>query len=128
MSVKKMLLAATVILFSCRSKNNIPDGVIKPAKMQVVLFDVIRADNFVFQYVTKDSSKKPEAELAKLQQQIFAVHKISRADYYKSYEFYKAHPDIMQPMLDSLINITTRNKYKNTMGHTTPLKDSLKVE
>jgi hypothetical protein len=105
-----------------------PKGVLKPVKMQAVLFDIIRADNFVFQYVTKDSSKKPEAELAKLQQQIFAVHKISRADYYKSYEYYKAHPDIMEPMLDSLINITTRDKYKNTMGRSKPLKDSLKVE
>lgn len=126
MNVKKMLLFTAVILFSCGSKNDIPDGIIKPVKMQTVLFDVIRADNFVFQYITKDSSKKPETELAKLQQQIFAVHKISRADFYKSYEFYKAHPDLMEPMLDSMINITTRNKYQKTMGRPKQPADSLK--
>ncbi len=127
MTVKKIVFVAVVLLFSCRSKQDIPEGILKPAKMQVVLFDVIRADNFVFDYVKKDSSKIPALELAKLQRQIFAEHKISKEEFYKSYEFYKTHPDIMQPMLDSMINITSRNKYKNTMGKSKPAKDSLKV-
>jgi Domain of unknown function (DUF4296) len=49
-----------------------------------------------------------------LQQKIFAVHKISKEEFYKSYEFYKTHPNIMQPMLDSLISKATREKYVDT--------------
>ncbi len=122
----KKLLVFVVLLASCSSKNDIPKGVLKPEKMQLVLFDMIRADNFAFDYITKDTSKKPEAELAKLQQKVFAIHKISRTDFYKSYEFYKAHPNIMEPMLDSMINSTTRNKYQRTMGRPAAIKDSLK--
>jgi len=127
MSVKKLFLFAVVILLSCESKNDIPKGIMKPAKMQLVLFDIIRADNFVFDYVKKDSSKKPEAALAILQQKIFAEHKISRDDFYNSYEFYQKHPDIMEPMLDSLINITTRFKYQRTKGLPKLSKDFLKI-
>ena len=127
MTVKRILLAAVVFLFSCGNKNNIPKGILQPAKMQLVLFDVLRADNFVSEYVKKDSAKKPEEEIAKLQRQIFAVHKISKEDFYKSYEFYKAHPDIMQPMLDSMISASNRNKYQNTFGKPKILKDSLKA-
>jgi hypothetical protein len=127
MTVKKILLVAVVCLFSCSSKKNIPKGILQPAKMQLVLFDVLRADNFVTEYVKKDSAKKPEEEIAKLQRQIFAVHKISKEDFYKSFDFYKAHPDMMQPMLDSMISSTNRNKYQNTFGKPKPPKDSLKV-
>jgi len=122
----KKIFAFVIILASCGSKNDIPKGVLKPEKMQLVLFDMIRADNFVFDYVTKDSSKKTEIELEKLQQKVFVIYKISRADYYKSYEFYKAHPNIMEPMLDSLINSTTRNKYQRTIGRPAAIKDSSK--
>ncbi len=116
MRITCLLLVVMVILTACADKKNIPKGILPPAKMQVVLFDVLRADDFVFDFVKKDTSKKPEQELAKLQRQLFAVHKISKEDFYKSYEFYKSHPDIMQPMLDSLISITTRNKFQNTVG------------
>ena len=122
----KKIFVFVIVLASCGSKNDIPKGVLKPEKMQLVLFDMIRADNFVFDYVTKDSSKKTEVELAKLQQKVFEIYKISRADYYKSFEFYKAHPNIMEPMLDSLINSTTRNKYQRTMGRPAAIKDSSK--
>ncbi len=122
----KKIFVFVIVLASCGSKNDIPKGVLKPEKMQLVLFDMIRADNFVFDYVTKDSSKKTEVELAKLQQKVFEIYKISRADYYKSFEFYKAHPNIMEPMLDSLINSTTRNKYQRTMGRPAAIKDSTK--
>jgi hypothetical protein len=127
MKIKKLLLLV-LVLSACGNKNDIPKGILKPEKMQLVLFDVIRAENFVFDYVTKDSSKKAEAELVKLQQKVFAIHKISRSDFYTSYDFYKAHPGIMEPMLDSLINSTTRNKYQRTMGRPSTVKDSSKVE
>jgi Domain of unknown function (DUF4296) len=114
MMLKKIVLASTVFLFSCGDKNGIPPGIIKPAKMQLVLFDILRADAFVFDFVKKDSTKNVETESVKLQQQIFAVHKISRKAFYKSYDFYKAHPGLMQSLLDSMINRATRDKYMNT--------------
>ena len=118
-----MVLISTVILFSCESKNAVPSGILKPAKMQTVLWDMLRADAFTYEFITKDSAQKPEAENVKLQQQVFTVHKISRDEFYKSYEFYKSHPDLMQTMLDSLINKATRDKFIITQAK--QLKDTL---
>lgn len=118
-----IVLISTVILISCQSKNAVPAGILKPAKMQTVLWDMLRADAFTYEFITKDSAKKPEAENVKLQQQIFTVHKISKDEFYKSYEFYKSHPDLMQTMLDSLINKATRDKFIITQAK--QLKDTL---
>jgi Domain of unknown function (DUF4296) len=112
--LKRITLICIVFLFSCGDKNDIPSGIIKPVKMQKVLFDVLRADAFVFDFVKKDTAKNLDAESVKLQQQLFAVHKVTKEEFYKSYDFYKAHPDLMQPLLDSMISKATRDKYINT--------------
>lgn len=116
MTVKTMALAALVFLCSCSNRNSIPNGILKPDKMQVVLWDVLQADAFTFEFVKRDSTKKPGMENVKLLQQIFTTHKVSKDEFYKSYDFYKAHPGLMQPMLDSMINKATRDKFINTRG------------
>jgi hypothetical protein len=112
--IKKMLAAVVIIIVaSCTGKDKIPNNVLPKDKMQAVLWDVLRADAFAFNFVTKDSTKKPEAELAKLQQQIFAVHKVTRESFYSSYNYYLAHPRIMLPLLDTMTNKYTKAKYES---------------
>jgi hypothetical protein len=111
---KYIVVLCTFFLFSCENKNSIPSGILKPKKMEIVLWDILRADVFAFDFIKKDTIKNPELENVILQQKIFAVHKISKEEFYKSYEFYKTHPNIMQPMLDSLISKATREKYVDT--------------
>jgi len=126
MMLKRMVLIGLIFLFSCGDKKSVPTGILKPVKMQAVLWDMFRADALTFNFITRDTSKKPEVENVKLQQQIFAEQKISKEDFYKSYEFYKAHPDMMQPILDSMIDKATREKYTNTRV-TEVKKDSVKT-
>ncbi len=114
-----------VLLFACGGNNKkADDSILKKEKMQAVLWDVLRADAFAFQFIIKDTLKKPEAEMAKMQQQIFAVHKTTRDIFYKSLNYYKQHPDIFQPMLDSMINKYTRDKYATTKGSIVPQVDT----
>jgi hypothetical protein len=120
--------AAIVLLASCTNKKNIPDNILPPAKMQLVLWDVLKADAFTSDFIRKDTAKKPEAALAALQLQIFAVHKTSKEVFYKSYEYYKAHPEIMQPFLDTMIAKYTREKILNTKGKQWQQHDTLKVQ
>ena len=112
MMLQRLVLLSTLFLFSCADKNAVPSGILKPAQMQIVLWDVLRADAFTNDFVKRDTTKKPEAENVKLQQQIFATHKTSKEEFYKSFEYYKAHPDLMLTMLDSLINKANRDKEK----------------
>jgi hypothetical protein len=118
----RVLIFTTAILSicACGNKKNgaIPKDVLPVAKMEKVLWDVLRADAFVFEFVKKDSTKNAVLEIAKLQQQIFAAHKITKAVFDKSYTWYRSQPQLMQPMLDSLITIKTREKYQQTKGST----------
>ena len=97
-------------LISCGGKDKIPEGILKPDKMQAVFWDVINADVFTNDFIKKDSSKNAVEENLKLQQQIFAIHHVSKDVFYKSYDYYKTNTPVLKVMLDSMIVQAERNK------------------
>ena len=105
-----MLLFVLVIINSCGNNGKTPSGILKPEKMQAVLWDVIKAEAFTNDFIKKDSSKNAAAENLKLQQQIFAIHQVSKNDFYKSYDYYKTNTPVFRVMLDSMIVQAGRNK------------------
>lgn len=105
-----LILLAGIILASCRSKNALPDGVLKPAKMQAVLWDIIRVDAFTSNFIKKDSSKNAVTENAKLQKQVFATHEVTEEGFYKSYSYYKKNTKLLKTVLDSMINSANRKR------------------
>lgn len=121
-----ILLAGLVLINSCGNKDKLPAGILKPAKMEAVLWDVIKADVFTTEFIKKDSSKNTAAENLKLQQQIFAIHNISKADFYRSYDYYKAHTEIFKQVMDSMVARAERDRYQKTtvapITTTSPIK------
>jgi len=91
-----------VAFLSCG--NGRPEHLLEPAKMEVILWDVIRANTYVARYIGTDSSKKVKEEQAKYQQKVFTLHKVSKEDFYDSYDYYLAHPGQATVMLDSIIS------------------------
>lgn len=87
------------VLMSCQSR---PSGILAPQKMEEVLTDVIKADVFTQDFVPRDTSLKPAVENVKLQKQIFAYHKVTKEEFYDSYDYYLKHPDEIVPILDSI--------------------------
>ena len=102
-----------LFFISCQNKNDMPPGILKPDKMQAVLWDVINADAFTTEFIKKDSAKNAAKENLKLQQQIFAIHHVSKEDFYKSYDYYKAQTPVLKTILDSMITQAERKKSKN---------------
>ena len=78
--------------------------------MQGVFWDIIRAENYTNHLVAADLKKDRTIENARFQQQIFAIHRVSKKDFYKSYSYYKANPVLMKTLLDSMINKASRGK------------------
>jgi hypothetical protein len=95
-------------LAGCSNKNGLPSGVLNKDTMQAVLWDVIQSESFTVQFIKKDTLKNPSAENAKLQQQIFAIHKIS-------YNYYTGHSELMRALLDSMTSKGEREKYKTLL-------------
>ena len=90
------------LFFSC-SKSKLPSGILKPEKMQEVFWDFIRADVYANEIIRLDSTKNVELENAKLQAQVFQLHKVSKEEFYKSYEYYLRHQQLMKSMVDTMM-------------------------
>jgi hypothetical protein len=122
-----ILLTSLFLISSCGNKDKLPAGILKPDKMQAVLWDVIKADVFTAEFIKKDTAKNAAAENLKLQQQIFAIHKISKAGFYNSYDYYKLNSTAFKKIIDSMITLAERNHYNKTQSLPTATKP-LEVE
>jgi Domain of unknown function (DUF4296) len=91
-----------VVLSGCSKKESRPKDVLQPEKMEDVLWDMSLADEFVVNYIMKDSVLNKKNESTKRYQQIFTIHKTNLNDFKKSLRFYEDHPLLFKPILDSL--------------------------
>ncbi len=109
------------LLVSCGNDNEMPPGILKPEKMQGVLWDIITAEAYTAEMIKTDSTKKPAEENQKLQQQVFSIHKITKDEFYNSYDYYKNNSTVFKVMLDSMIVRGSRKKnYNNNTIKITP--------
>jgi hypothetical protein len=98
-----LIIVSFSIFVSCGRKDEIPSGIIAQDKMQAILWDMMRADQFLADYVlNRDSSKKKETESLKYYAKIFALHQVSKEDFEESFSFYRARPALMKTMMDSI--------------------------
>ncbi len=100
-----------LLLISCGNKNEIPEGILKPEKMKLVLWDVIKAEAYTAEVIKTDTSKKATEENLKLQQQVFSIHKITRDEFYNSYDYYKNNTAAFKIMLDSMVSQGARQNH-----------------
>ena len=110
----KGVLCSILIVFvlGCSNNQGKFSGILPREKMQAVMWDFIGADVFTEQFIKKDSVKNPSIENMQLQNKIFAIHNITKIDFYKSYEYYMAHADQMRIILDSITAKAERNRTK----------------
>jgi hypothetical protein len=105
-----IFISGLILLSSCGGNNKVPEAVLKPDKMQAVLWDVIKADAFVTGFIKKDTLKNADKENEKLQEQVFAIHHTTKDVFYKSYDYYKTNTTLFKEILDSIIAQENRRK------------------
>jgi hypothetical protein len=88
----------------------VPGDIIPPEKIQPIIFDLLRADEYVNNFLLRDTLLKREKEAVKLYEQVFQIHKVSSSEFYKSYKYYQAHPDKNKLLLDSLNAFVDRKR------------------
>lgn len=100
----RLLILALIITctIACNT-NERPKDILPEAKMESVIWDMVQADEFITNFVLKDSAKvNVNAERYKLYDRVFALHKTSREQFKKSYEYYISQPGTTRKMYDSL--------------------------
>jgi hypothetical protein len=118
--MRTILFSLLVLLISCSDKNELPEGVLKPEKMKQVLMDVIKAEAYTAEIIKRDSAKNGIEENQKLQQQVFSIHKITKEQFYRSFDYYKEHAETFKVMLDSMVTQGYRNRTISVPPTTSP--------
>ena len=110
----RMLFFLIVVFstLSCTRNNSIPQGIIQPEKMEVILWDCLKADAYCSELLKKESLINDTLENVRLKKIIFKKHQITNKDFNKSYSYYRAHPDLMVVVIDSIIAQQNRDKVK----------------
>ena len=101
--ISLLILAIT----SCSSRDKVPNDILPQQQLQAILWDMLRADEFVMSYIKNDSVRNKKDESTRLYEEIFRLHKTDRAQFKKSLMFYNGHPELLKVVFDSLENRKT---------------------
>lgn len=93
---------------SCSDKKKIPNGVLPPEKMQVVLTDILIADALNSERIVKDSTLKWPNENASGFLKVFQLHHTTKNEFNRSYNFYLKRPDLFKVITDSVSSVINR--------------------
>ncbi len=110
-----------VSFFSCSEKEKRKD-ILSQNQMEEVMWDLMRADQYVSGFLLKDSTHNKKNESVKLYEEIFFIHKITRDQFKTSFDYYTSRPDLFRPIIDSL----SKRKVTTHLFPTHPInRDSL---
>ena len=70
--------------------------------MRQVMWDMMRADEYVSHFVMKDSTRRKKDELEKMYDEIFRLHGITQGQFKRSFDYYTSSPELFRPIIDSL--------------------------
>jgi len=103
-----LIICCIFILTGCKNKDKASAGIIPQKKMQAIVWDMMRADQFLADFVfNKDSSLDKTSESMKLYNKIFDIHHITKDQFRESFSYYKTHPDLFKLLMDSLSQTKT---------------------
>ena len=87
---------------ACIQNNKLPNGIIPQNEMRKIMWDMMRADAYVTDFVTKDSTLDKKNESVILYEKIFTIHATTKETFQKSIAFYESRPDLLKTITDSL--------------------------
>lgn len=119
--LKNWIVLILFFFISCKPGSDVPGGVLPVNEMKLVMWDMIQADEMVNYNAIRDTTINRQQESLKLYGKVFHLHKITEADYGKSYEYYRLHPEMEKELLDSL------QSYGNKMREVNYQKMSLEL-
>ena len=104
------LLLVCVLLVSCNSGT--PKNVLPVNTMKVVMFDMLKADEWYARKLIGDTLMLKVKEDIPLYEQVFAVHKLTKKQFFDSYHYYESHPVAYKELVDSLESYANMQKLK----------------
>ena len=106
----KHLLWCFLLFGAACSPGKMPGNIIPPEKMKTIVFDLLKADTYVNNFVLKDTMLRSKEQHINMYEQVFLIHKITRKDFYNSLTYYQQHPDVNKKLFDSTLSYANRQR------------------
>ena len=110
MMKRLIYLFVVVLLVACNSGT--PKIVLPVNTMKVVMFDMLKADEWYARKLVGDTLLLKVKEDIPLYEQVFAVHKLTKKQFFDSYHYYESHPVAYKELVDSLESYANMQKLK----------------
>jgi len=109
--IRRLVYLFTLVFFvACNSGT--PKNVLPVNTMKVVMFDMLMADEWYARKLVGDTLLLKVKEDIPLYEQVFAVHKLTKKEFFDSYHYYEAHPIAYKELVDSLESYANLQKLK----------------
>jgi hypothetical protein len=108
-----VLLLIIVLAIAC--KNKYFNKAIPLNTMKLIVWDMACADEFILEKQANDTNfKKTRIDTLRtnMYQKVFAIHKISKEEFYTNYIDYEKKPDVFKVLIDSVQNYGARERAK----------------
>jgi len=97
-----VFISLLLLVFGCVRSDKVPKNIIPQNEMHKIMWDLMRADAYVSDFIMKDSTKNKNTESGILYEKVFAIHSTTREAFQKSMAFYESRPDLLKVITDSL--------------------------
>jgi hypothetical protein len=110
--VKRLLVYCLgLAIISCSNREDVPNDIIPPDSMQNILKDIIMAEEYSSQYISRDTLRKDKIKAnQELLEAVFKIHHTSKEEFRKSLNFYESRPDLNKKIFDSLTAYSNRHR------------------
>jgi len=98
---KAIYICLTVFFIAC-STRPVPEGILMPDKMEKVVYDIVKSDQYLNDFVSKDTTVNIKKQRSILYEKVFKLHDTNRREFYTSYKYYQQHPDMQKTLFDSI--------------------------
>lgn len=110
--IKSTSFVFLVLCFLALACTSTPKNVLPVNTMKVVMFDMLKADDWYARIIVGDTLMKKVKEDIPLYEQVFAVHKLTKKEFFDSYHYYESHPVAYKELVDSLESYAINQKLK----------------
>ncbi len=88
--------------FVACSSGPVPKNVLHPEKMQKIISELIQIEEFLNNFVIKDSTVDLKKKRSILYEQTFKLNETTRKEFYSSYRYYQQHADLQKALFDTI--------------------------
>jgi len=110
--IKSSSILVIIVSFLALACSSTPNNVLPVNTMKVVMFDMLKADDWYARIIVGDTLMQRVKEDIPLYEQVFAVHKLTKKQFFESYHYYESHPVAYKELIDSLESYGNNQKLK----------------